>query len=109
MTDFNKHIIVNVWICQVIDNQIIPTFGDLNFSNGKIDKIVKRDFQLPLRKIENDDYIYNAKGRVLTLPLVNFHDHIYSRLAKGLPISEPMDTFQNILKNLWWKLLGGII
>ncbi len=104
MVDQRKYKIVNAWICQVVCNQIIPTFGDLHFSNGKIDKIEKRDFKLPSRKIENDENVYNAEGRVLTLPLVNFHDHIYSRLAKGLPLSEPMDTFQNILKNLWWKL-----
>jgi cytosine/adenosine deaminase-related metal-dependent hydrolase len=36
--------------------------------------------------------------------MINFHDHFYSRLAKGLPTKGPMDDFGNILKNLWWKL-----
>ncbi|MDP3580945.1 MAG: amidohydrolase family protein, partial [Ignavibacteria bacterium] len=47
---------------------------------------------------------YNAFGRVVTIPQVNFHDHIYSRLAKGLPLKGKLDSFQNVLKNLWWKL-----
>ena len=38
------------------------------------------------------------------LPFVNFHDHIYSRLAKGLPLKGDFGNFQNVLHNLWWKL-----
>jgi cytosine/adenosine deaminase-related metal-dependent hydrolase len=99
-----KYKIVNAWICQVQDNEIIPTFGDIYFSDGIIDKIEPKIFELPLAKIEESENIFDAQGRVLTLPLVNFHDHIYSRLAKGLPLNNPMDSFQNILINLWWKL-----
>ncbi|MBL1211838.1 MAG: amidohydrolase family protein [Ignavibacteriae bacterium] len=104
MSETKKHKIVNAWISQVIGNEIIPVFGDLHFSNGKIDKIEKKKFKLPLEQSDKSETVYDAEGRILTLPLVNFHDHIYSRLAKGLPLTEPMDTFQNILKNLWWKL-----
>ena len=43
-------------------------------------------------------------GRVLTIPNVNFHDHIYSRLAKGLAINGALDSFYNILSNYWWKV-----
>jgi cytosine/adenosine deaminase-related metal-dependent hydrolase len=38
------------------------------------------------------------------VPLVNFHDHIYSRLGKGLPLTGDFSNFVNVLKNLWWKL-----
>ena len=52
----------------------------------------------------NDFEIIDAGGRVVTIPNVNFHDHIYSRLAKGLPTSGSMENFPEILENLWWKL-----
>ena len=47
---------------------------------------------------------FDAEGRIITVPQINFHDHFYSRLAKGLPISGVMHNFENVLKSLWWKL-----
>ena len=96
--------VINAWICQIKDNSVIPIFGDLEIEEGKIVKIEIRQFDLlNLRTSENSETI-DAKGRVLTIPNVNFHDHIYSRLAKGLEIKGDMSNFPNILKNLWWKL-----
>ena len=97
--------IENAWICSVIENEIFPIFGDLTISDGKISKIRPKNFQNFLKnpdKVNKDSF--NAHGRVVTVPLVNFHDHIYSRLAKGLPLKGKFDNFQNVLKNLWWKL-----
>jgi cytosine/adenosine deaminase-related metal-dependent hydrolase len=97
--------IENAWICTVIENEIFPIFGDLTISDGKISKIRPKNFQNFLKnpdKVNKDSF--NAHGRVVTVPLVNFHDHIYSRLAKGLPLKGKFDNFQNVLKNLWWKL-----
>jgi len=97
--------IENAWICSVIENEIIPFFGDIIIGNRKISKIRPKNFQSYLK---NPDKVnknsFNAYGRVVTIPLVNFHDHIYSRLAKGLPLTGKFDNFQNVLKNLWWKL-----
>ncbi|MBK7981942.1 MAG: amidohydrolase family protein [Ignavibacteriae bacterium] len=96
--------VINAWICKIKDNSVIPIFGDLEIEEGKIVKIEIRQFDLlNLRTSENSETI-DAKGRVLTIPNVNFHDHIYSRLAKGLDIKGDMSNFPNILKNLWWKL-----
>jgi len=97
--------IENAWICSVIENEIFPIFGDLTISDGKISKIRPKNFQNYLKnpdKVNKDTF--NAHGKVVTVPLVNFHDHIYSRLAKGLPLKGKFDNFQNVLKNLWWKL-----
>ena len=96
--------IINAWICQIRDNSILPIFGDLEIKEGRIVSINETDFNLSkLNQHDNDD-ITNAHGRVLTIPNVNYHDHIYSRLAKGLNIKGDMSNFPNILKNLWWKL-----
>jgi len=97
--------IENCWICSFNEADITPLFGDIVVVNGSISKIRTKNFQTFQKNPEkvNKDSM-NAMGRVVTLPLVNFHDHIYSRLAKGLPLSGKFDNFLNILHNLWWKL-----
>lgn len=100
-----KKIIENAWICSVIAEEVIPFFGDIIVEGNRIQKIRPKNFSLFQKnphKIGKDSI--NAFGRVITIPNVNFHDHIYSRLAKGLPIKNPMNNFQSILKSLWWKI-----
>lgn len=97
--------IENCWICSFSGEDVIPQFGDIVIVNGSISKIRNKDFQTFQKnpdKISPDSI--NAYGKVVTLPQVNFHDHIYSRLAKGLPLSGDFGNFQNILHNLWWKI-----
>jgi cytosine/adenosine deaminase-related metal-dependent hydrolase len=97
--------ITNAWICQITREKVKPVFGDIIISNGKIKDIIPGDFKAYLKsnKTQSNDS-YDAGGRVVTIPLVNFHEHFYSRLAKGLRIKGDMSSFYNILKNLWWKL-----
>ena len=95
--------IKNAWICQIINGSINPVFGELLITDGKIKKIIPTDSKLYRQaKISKEDI--DAGGRVVTVPNINFHDHFYSRLAKGLSIKGETNNFQNILKNLWWKL-----
>jgi len=94
--------ITNAWICQIVDESIQPIFGDIEIADGKIASIIEHDSTNTSSLI--DDNVIDAGGRVVTIPLVNYHDHIYSRLAKGLLIKGDMSSFQNILENLWWKL-----
>lgn len=97
--------IENCWICSFNETDIMPLFGDIIIVNGAVSKIRGKSFQTFQKnpeKVNSDSF--NACGRVVTLPLVNFHDHIYSRLAKGLPLSGDFDNFLSILHNLWWKL-----
>ncbi len=99
--------ISNTWICQVENKTIKPVFGDIIINDGKIEQIIPKDHRhfinSPIEK-SNDPAILDAAGRVTTLPNVNFHEHFYSRLAKGLNLTGPMDSFIHILENLWWKL-----
>jgi cytosine/adenosine deaminase-related metal-dependent hydrolase len=97
--------IENCWICSFNEPDINPQFGDIIIVNDLISKIRVKNFQTFQKnpdKINKDSY--NAYGRVVTLPQVNFHDHIYSRLAKGLPLTGDFGNFLNILHNLWWKV-----
>ncbi|MDH3268924.1 MAG: amidohydrolase family protein [Ignavibacteria bacterium] len=104
--NINKKInITNAWICQIKGNKIIPVFGDILISEGRISDIRKKDFKDFLSNpLQNSEDSINAGGRVVTVPMINFHDHFYSRLAKGLPIKGSMENFKDILQNLWWKL-----
>jgi cytosine/adenosine deaminase-related metal-dependent hydrolase len=96
--------ISNVWICQITNEGINPLFGDIKIADGKIQEIREKNFSDFLNNPKASKNGFNGGGRVLTNPQINFHDHFYSRLAKGLPISGPMDNFDNVLKTLWWKL-----
>ncbi len=99
--------IINTWICQVNNKTIKPFFGDLVINNGKIEQIIPKDHAQYInssKEKSGDLNILDAGGRVTTLPNVNFHEHFYSRLAKGLNLTGPMDSFIHILENLWWKL-----
>lgn len=90
-------LIKNAWICQIESKSVNPTFGNMIIENGIISEIRNKG-------PEKDFDIIDAQGRVVTVPNVNFHDHIYSRLAKGLPLHGSMKNFPEILQNLWWKL-----
>ncbi|APF18875.1 amidohydrolase [Caldithrix abyssi DSM 13497] len=98
-----KIIVKNAWICQLDEqDNVQPVFGDLEIRNGKITRI--QPLSAPSSTAPDDGKTLDAGGRMLTVPQVNFHEHIYSRLAKGLPISGPMNNFVQILESLWWKL-----
>jgi cytosine/adenosine deaminase-related metal-dependent hydrolase len=100
--------ITNAFICTIENRSITPVFGDLLIVNGKIVSITPKEFHPGIltepAKLSNEHEVYNSGGRVVTIPLVNFHDHIYSRLAKGLPTKGDSSNFENILKYLWWIL-----
>lgn len=96
--------IKNAWICQIKDNSIKPVFGNISFIDDKIVDISETDFSKYNYNTQPEEDTIDAGGRVLTVPSINFHDHFYSRLAKGLLLKSPMDNFYNILKNLWWKV-----
>src|SRR3990172_1913388 len=97
----NKLILIkNAWICEIESESVNPTFGNLIIENGLITKIISAD-DSPSKK---DFDVIDAQGKVLTAPNVNFHDHVYSRLAKGLPFTGSMANFPEMLQNLWWKL-----
>lgn len=99
-------IVKNAWICRINNTSVEPVFGDIRITDGKIAEINEKPFNpsKDFSKSSGGKDTLNADGRVVTIPLINFHDHFYSRLAKGLLIKGKMDSFKNILKNLWWKL-----
>jgi len=105
MTDnFINRAICNAWLCQIHGNKIEPVFADIQIADGIIQQILPKNFENWLKNPQYQKQGWDAWGRIVTLPLINFHEHFYSRLAKGLPQLGPLDNFENVLKNLWWKL-----
>lgn len=49
--------------------------------------------------------VIDAQGKLLTPGLINAHGHLYSSLARGMPLQgfSPR-SFREILEGLWWKL-----
>jgi cytosine/adenosine deaminase-related metal-dependent hydrolase len=92
--------IINAWICQIKNRSINPVFGELLFNDGKIEEINPTDAkELSKVKIGKEDI--DAGGRVVTVPNINFHDHFYSRLAKGLTITITSIIFLRIFGGSW--------
>ncbi len=97
--------ITNAWLCQIKNNSVVPTFADVVIQDEKIKEILQKDFsEFVFWEKISDENSFDAGGRVVTIPNINFHDHFYSRLAKGLDVKGQTNNFHNILKNLWWKL-----
>ena len=49
--------------------------------------------------------VVDLGGRLLMPALINCHTHLYSTLARGMPLRGPAPAdFPAILKNVWWRL-----
>jgi len=102
----NNILIKNAFICQFVDGAFIPIFGDIIIEDELIREIKETSYsdflKKPVkRKVPASDYDameYDAQGRMVLPPLTNFHEHIYSRLSKGLPVTGRMDNFVEILE-----------
>jgi len=109
------HELRNVWLCSLDGEAVKPGFCHLTVVNGKIGEIRPADYRRYLSSgsdraipspssAESSREVIDARGRVATPPMVNFHEHFYSRLAKGLDLPGPMNDFRSILKSFWWRL-----
>ena len=46
----------------------------------------------------------DAAGKVVLPGFINAHTHFYSSFARGLTRAKPSKNFNEVLKNLWWRL-----
>ncbi len=81
---------------------------ELYLERGRLVRILEAGADAPedvaLRRAFDDaDHVRIPDGLVLP-GLVNAHHHVYSALARGLPVDEPLPDFPAILERLWWRL-----
>ena len=61
--------------------------------------------QARLPRHTRGEEIVDAQGRLLMPALINCHTHLYSTLARGIPLGgKPPRNFPEILRKLWWRL-----
>lgn len=92
----------------LIKNGTIVTLGAENrvleghcllIEGDKIKKIApKKEFK------GSYDKTIDAKGKVVLPGFINTHMHFYSTLVRGLGKAAPSKDFNEVLKNLWWRL-----
>jgi cytosine/adenosine deaminase-related metal-dependent hydrolase len=96
MKDF---VLANACLCSRMDSRLVPRLADVRVSGGQIVSVCK-----PGTGSAASAELLDVQGRVVTAPMVNFHEHAYSRLAKGLPARGTSERFTDILEHLWWRL-----
>lgn len=91
----------------VISNAALADFtgtfierGYLVLDGGKVEKVGEG----PAPEIPGAEVI-DAAGKLVTPGLVSAHGHLYSSLARGIPLKEfSPKSFRDILEQLWWLL-----
>ncbi|MGY4707014.1 putative aminohydrolase SsnA [Candidatus Bipolaricaulota sp. J31] len=94
-------------MAKIIENAVLADFtgvfldrGYVVIEDGRIDRVGHG----PAPDVPGATRI-DAEGRLVTPGLVNAHGHLYSSLARGVPLAGfAPRTFREILEGLWWKL-----
>lgn len=72
---------------------------DLQIEDGKITSLAKK--LLP----QKNEEVIDLRGKLILPGFVNAHTHLYSALARGMPMPKtPPKNFLEVLKKIWWKL-----
>lgn len=95
-------ILYNGWFAQIVNNQLKPLFGAVIINNGIISEIIETGNFVNIFELYPNSEKLDLYGKLVTVPLVNYHEHIYSKLAKGLSINSKMSNFNEILGDYWW-------
>jgi len=94
----------------LVKNVTVITFDDKNrviedgalYIEGGVIKEIGKTYLLE-RKYEGISSI-DGKGKILIPGLINAHTHLYSSLARGMPLLDSPQKFSEILEFVWWKL-----
>lgn len=79
-------------------NRVLENHGIL-IENGRVSKIA------PLASFHDATaQTIDARGKLVMPGLINAHMHFYSTFARGLGKAAPSSDFNEVLKNLWWRL-----
>ncbi len=82
--------------------------AELFVENGILKAILEATDKSPAAETIRREFEHakrvNEQNAIALPGLVNSHQHAYSALARGMPITEPMPDFPSRLQVLWWRL-----
>ncbi len=80
------------------DFELLEGHG-LLLENGRIARIA------PVRELSSEGArLIDARRKIVLPGLINAHMHFYSTLVRGLGKAAPAHDFDEVLRNLWWRL-----
>lgn len=47
---------------------------------------------------------HNLCGRIITPGMISSHCHFYGQFVRGMPLTQPVSNWQQVLSRMWWKL-----
>lgn len=76
--------------------------GDILVQNGKICEV---STQIDVPESKNIQVLELSEDYLVFPGFINAHNHVYSALARGIPIKTPPPVnFSQVLNSLWWRL-----
>jgi putative selenium metabolism protein SsnA len=94
-------LVKNVTILTFDEENRVIEGGALYIEDGLIKEVGKTS---DLERKYRDSPSIDGMEKVLIPGLINAHTHLYSSLARGMPISDSPKKFTEILEYIWWKL-----
>ena len=93
----------------LIKNATIVTLGKNNKVLYNHDLLIENDLIKDIYPSGSKQDLFSAKiidaeNKIVMPGFINVHTHFYSSFARGLSKVNPSKDFNEILKNLWWKL-----
>ncbi|OFZ23258.1 MAG: hypothetical protein A2202_02745 [Bdellovibrionales bacterium RIFOXYA1_FULL_36_14] len=93
----------------LIKNATIVTLGKNNKVLSNHDLLIENDLIKDIYPNGSKQDLFSAKiidaeNKIVMPGFINVHTHFYSSFARGLSKVNPSKDFNEILKNLWWKL-----
>jgi putative selenium metabolism protein SsnA len=94
---FRNATLITFWESEpLVEGALVAVEGKTIVDFGKLGKLIDK---------YEDPETYDLGGRVVMPGLINAHAHLYSSLARGMPLKgEPPRNFPEILEKVWWRL-----
>ena len=87
----------------IYDGQTFLSDGAILIDDGEVAAVGPS----PAIRAHHHAPVVDLGGRLVVPGLLDAHTHLYAAFAAGLKPDGPLDTFPQILENLWWRLAAA--